>query len=391
MKSICRFLLYSMSFLCFVMLSGCSLGEQSAKFLFPAVEPQTLKSLYISETGDEVEVPDLELAGHLEEAVEETDNGYLYPAKKDGLWGYISADGEWKIEPCFLFASLFHENYAQVLLDDYKNAFIDSHGNIQFQWEDKNTIGRFGEGIAIRYQQTNQDTVILDFINTQGEAIVTGIPVDRKSLLTVWDQVEDHTFYIESRHFSEGLLVASLNGKYGYLNTEGKWIIEPKYEDAQPFSEGLAAVCLNGKYGYIDHSGKEVVPCIYERAQSFSEGLGAVKLGNGEEWAWQFIKSDGSVAFQFEHRCFPAEIGPDTLVFHEGLCCAREEKYWVYYDKSGNTAFTIDTWTANSFQHGLAYVQDNQYVSGYIDTHGDWVYQWDTSIVWDELMNKNSE
>lgn len=383
--------LYIVSLLCGLLLTGCMDSPRTAQFLFSVADSKTLEPRYMTENGDLVDIPGLDATSYSSMAVELTENGYLFPARKNGLWGYISADGKWKIEPQYLYASNFHEDCAQVALSKDNCACIDSWGNIRFQWSSGEIIGWFGDGVSIRYQETNQDIVPLDFLNPQGNTLATNILIDRSCLMTMGKVIEEKTVYFETLHFSEGFLVASLNGKYGYLNTEGKWIIEPKYEDAQPFSEGLAAVCLNGKYGYINYSGKEIVPCIYERAQSFSEGLGAVKLDNGKEWAWQFINPDGSVAFQFEHRCFPAEIGPDTLVFHEGLCCAREEKYWVYYDKSGNTAFTIDTWIAEPFQHGLAYVQDNQYVGGYIDTRGNWIYQWDTSIVWDELMNKNSE
>ncbi len=47
-----------------------------------------------------------------------------------------------------------------------------------------------------------------------------------------------------------------LNGKYGFIDKNGDFVIKPKFDDAWYFREGLAAVELNGKYGFIDKSGK---------------------------------------------------------------------------------------------------------------------------------------
>ena len=135
-----------------------------------------------------------------------------------------------------------------------------------------------------------------------------------------------------------------------------------------------------------------MIPCRYERAQPFREGLAAVKPAGGAEYAWQLVHPDGSAAFALEHRCFPAEIGPDTLVFHEGLCCARQADGWIYYDRAGTPVLTVDTWIAGPFRNGLACVQDNQYACAYIDARGNRVYQWDGSFVWElnALMNQNA-
>ncbi|MDR2027184.1 MAG: WG repeat-containing protein [Prevotellaceae bacterium] len=45
--------------------------------------------------------------------------------------------------------------------------------------------------------------------------------------------------------------------------------------------EGRARVGLNGKYGYIDKNGKEIIPLKYNNAGRSSEGLFPVKL-NGK-------------------------------------------------------------------------------------------------------------
>jgi hypothetical protein len=53
-------------------------------------------------------------------------------------------------------------------------------------------------------------------------------------------------------------------GKWGYIDTSGKMVIEPQFKDALFFSGGLANVSpptdeeIRGIWGYIDKSGKFV-------------------------------------------------------------------------------------------------------------------------------------
>ncbi len=51
--------------------------------------------------------------------------------------------------------------------------------------------------------------------------------------------------------------MVQLNGKWGFINKEGKEVIPCKYDVAFEFNEGLALVQLNGKFGYIDINGTE--------------------------------------------------------------------------------------------------------------------------------------
>ncbi len=63
------------------------------------------------------------------------------------------------------------------------------------------------------------------------------------------------------------------------------------FEDALPFSEGLAAVKNNGLWGYIDTNGEYVVQPQYEQATGFTGGSAAV-YGGG---MWQIIDRTGTV------------------------------------------------------------------------------------------------
>ena len=59
--------------------------------------------------------------------------------------------------------------------------------------------------------------------------------------------------------FVEGLARWKFGKKYGFIDRNGKTVIEPKYDLTFHFSEGLAAVLVGGKWGYIDTTGKMVI------------------------------------------------------------------------------------------------------------------------------------
>lgn len=97
---------------------------------------------------------------------------------------------------------------------------------------------------------------------------------------------------------SIGLIpVSNSQQKFGFMNEELKWIIQPKYNSASNFNElnslhlnfvdniQMAAVSLNGKFGFIDVKGNLFTQLEFDSAQGFSGMMAAVKSKNG----WQVI------------------------------------------------------------------------------------------------------
>ncbi len=82
--------------------------------------------------------------------------------------------------------------------------------------------------------------------------------------------------------------------KWGFSDSDKKFIIEAKYDNAYRFSEGLAPVKSNDKHGFIDKTGKEVIPLKYDRAYPFSDGLAKVTL-NGNEF---YIDKNGTEYYE---------------------------------------------------------------------------------------------
>jgi hypothetical protein len=89
------------------------------------------------------------------------------------------------------------------------------------------------------------------------------------------------------------LFLASQNGKTGFIDSTGQFIIKPQFQSANDFSEGLAAVRMGGTYGFIDESGHMVVQPQFDYATAFHEGL-ALVYNDGKPL---FIDRSGKKAF----------------------------------------------------------------------------------------------
>ena len=159
----------------------------------------------------------------------------------------------------------------------------------------------------------------------------------------------------------------SINYKWGFIDTEGRWVTKPQYESASEFSEGLASVLMNDKVGFIDLQGQIAIQpqfapdgcggCVLHGrvgASRFSEGLAAVQLKNGE-WGkeWGFIDRHGNWVIQPAFAC--------AAPFSEGLAVVGvrdEQGHWLYgyIDKTGATVIKPQYSEAGSFVGKLALV-----------------------------------
>ena len=202
------------------------------------------------------------------------------------------------------------------------------------------------------------------------------------------------------RNFSEGLASACtavdpsspmLGYECGYIDREGKWVIEPQFDEAHDFSGGLARVAVSGegetwasKFGFVDKSGQFVIPIKFKSALDFADGL--AMAWNEEDYADGYIDVTGAWKLRLEPGI--RAVGN----FHDGLALAQLESY-VKYDKDGIGQFIeqdqkfgfIDKsgkWSiapkwdiAHRFSEGLAMVgvfDANRNIAklGYLDTAG---------------------
>jgi hypothetical protein len=138
---------------------------------------------------------------------------------------------------------------------------------------------------------------------------------------------------------------AKKDGKWGFRNASGSFVIPPQFDWVSHFSEGLAAVMLGKKYGFIDETGGLVIKARYTEAGDFSEGLARVRVGG-------------------------------ATVYPTGASLVnRKDNNWQYIDKLGNTVFKIRVDEAGDFSEGLAsarIIKSGRFYCGYLDKQGRW-------------------
>lgn len=77
------------------------------------------------------------------------------------------------------------------------------------------------------------------------------------------------------------IVLKDKNDRYYHVNKKGKPISSTKtWDDAGEFIEGLAMVKENGKWGFIDTLGKKIIDIKYDVVSNFSKGAAMAKLGN---------------------------------------------------------------------------------------------------------------
>lgn len=116
-------------------------------------------------------------------------------------------------------------------------------------------------------------------------------------------------------------------GKQGFVDRTGKFVIEPTYDYCNFFSQGVAVVAKDGKWGYVDKNGKEITPIEYDRAESFwdSDGFAAVC----KDGKWGLINIKGEVVVPLEHKGASSTQSGEACVFpfDENIIC-----YHIYND-----------------------------------------------------------
>lgn len=212
-------------------------------------------------------------------------------------------------------------------------------------------------------------------------------------------------------NFYHGMAVVGIDGKKGYIDRTGKWVIEPQFFDALPFSEGLAQVRIfdggtrPGNWGYIDLTGKFAIDPRFASIEPFVNGIGIVhdvtRSGYITKDGKSFIPQYGILRPYVEYRpftggvvwladgqrailvdrdenIFPLPTIEDHHDFTEGLAAVRIGDKWGFVDNVGKLVISakFHDWSGGDdigeFSEGLARITVFD-KAGYIDRSGRFV------------------
>lgn len=239
-------------------------------------------------------------------------DGYLYPIKENGLYGYIDSVGSRIIEPNFLWVSPFTNGLAMAVVDTIYREVIDS---VAYEIGESNTISKqFRLFVKYGYIDKANRFVIkptfVTYVTMPENGYTIGEMDDCKHVLSRY-----------SFHCNRAVFCDTATWKYGYIDLGGNVAIKPKYYYPEPFSYGRAVVksndgkpiyyddmCLNPsklRCSYIDTLGNTITIQNYEKLTKFNgrRGIGTyyeiLKDSNGNKNGFtihnEIIDGDGEI------------------------------------------------------------------------------------------------
>lgn len=202
-----------------------------------------------------------------------------------GKYGFIDRQGNVIVKPTLMSAALFSEGRAPVH-DGKAWGFVDLAGALVLPHRFA-SIGGFSRGRAIVVNERQKGGVI----DRDGREILP-IVYHRIALL---DGDEPLFRVVDDREAGVA--------KMGLYDLDGRERLPATFLWTSSFREGLCAVQIkNGKFGYVDRDGKLVIDALYDAAAGFVEGRAIVKRGG----KLQILERDGSIA---AHVATPPNIG----------------------------------------------------------------------------------
>ena len=188
--------------------------------------------------------------------------------EEDEKWGYINSTGNLITKLVYDYAGDFKGNKANVEIGE-QEFIIDKDFNIIDTIETKSQIKKFP-------LIGNSDGNTLGKLNSRGDTIMA--------------------MHYKSFGYRQGDIFWFNNGEYyGLADTTGRIITKNKYEYLSYFSDnGLAIARLYGKYGFVDKKNKTVINFQFQDSHGFKYGLAAVKT-NGK---WGFINDKGDFVIE---------------------------------------------------------------------------------------------
>lgn len=265
----------------------------------------------------------------------------LFLICKDDLWGLARRDGTVVIEPQYNNQPEFANGYAVV------------------------SVGV--PGASVDLSDVPENAFLFGVIDNQGNIIV---PAQYQK--------------IEISPEADIMLVLQ-DEKYGYMDMQGKFIIEPEYDRARMFAGEYAAVAkffdlgdenrdsmgYTTCWGMIDRSGKERIPLGYDWLEASENGIAAVQLNQ----KWGFINAENKTIVDFKYYSagsFKNGYAPVAIKENIHGTSGDDSKditsSWGIIDESGKEVVSCKYLSLQIGDSGIALVQDHASSSyGYID------------------------
>lgn len=265
-------------------------------------------------------------------------------AAQDGLFGIISRNGIWLVEPQWEDVLPFSENKAAVKSGS-KWGYIDTQYNLVIDYL-FDEAGSFSCGRALVYDSSLGDGY--GYIDIQGTLAATAkwrrandfhedkAFVKSGSTSYIINKIGEPVATLESDEsgtgYSEGFALIRAEDEYFFMNSRYRQAFSETYKDALPFSSSYAAVRTeDGLWGYINTSGDMKIDPVYRDAKSFSTTDKLAAVCDNTTGLWGYINKSGKVVIPFSFD--------EADMFLNGYAVVTMDETHYILDTDGNTVF----------------------------------------------------
>ena len=342
--------------------------------------------------------------------------------KENGNFGFIDSLGNEVFSNKF---DMLSEHYNCGLVSFRKGSkygYVDLTGNIIFKTN--KYLGEFSENLL-----SVEESGRFYYLNTRGE----------KALELTKLEIPKEKEINRVGNFYSGLALIVLkdnssdNLQYGFINKNGEWVIEPKFQHATSFvegvayvvkgnknyfmnikgdlftqienekdeiwqegesdlfnySEGLALIHVNDSASFIDSKGKRICSRMFRRAFKFSDGMAAIQLND----KWGFCDTTGKIVIQPQYYVrsdFSEGLAPVSLEVKEDGYMFNSYFIEGFIDKTGKTVIPFQPNTSfGGFKNGLTkgrrFIDENKRYTGKYEF---FYMRKDCKKVWSEIVKQ---
>jgi len=259
-------------------------------------------------------------------------------------WGFIHEDGTFAIKAAYKEATVFSEELAWVVSENGAPIAINTKGDSLFTLKEAKSVRIFKNGLAAYCVSTDSVNVKWGFVYKNGTIRI--IPQ-----------------YSAAGNFSDGkCAVANSAGEWGYIDQEGKTIINFQFTNARGFIHGKAIVQSGKEWGVIDETGKFVINPLFSDMKADMDQY-MVKQNN--KWGWCNQSGKTTIQPQFN----------DVLPFNGNeLAPVKSGEQFGFVNKKGKLMIAAQFNAALPFNGGIAWVTSNG-KGGFIDNNAKYIIQ----------------
>lgn len=152
---------------------------------------------------------------------------------------------------------------------------------------------------------------------------------------------------------------------YGYINTNGVFVIEPIYLNAYDFNNNESAIVQEGeKFGLINKKGEYILKPTYDSINEFKENRAIFVLDN-----YMGVMDEKGNIITKEKYNFINDYNEGRAII--GVSYNNEDYKYGYIDLNGNEVIAPIYSEANSFNEGRALVKTKDGKYSLIDVNGN--------------------